>query len=243
MFAKKTGKILLTVDQFAEFFPILTRLLAQIVKKLDLSTVQYWIGHEKELGKVLKQVLSKNAAIDEQVADWVQFYQAVFGLELDPAKISLPAFRDGFGWIVLVTKGLTRNAVFELCKKRFPSWRYYDNLDTAVTGNDREATETYAIRVRDRVEADEENRNLSANRTKDAGIKGLTNLERMLLELWYHWKTEQHLDQKTVTICAGSRYADGYVPTSNSHVDKFKVYFVHPDFALDVWRVREVVSK
>jgi len=246
MFTKKTGRIQKTADQVLEFSTIIFRLVMAIAKRMDRETIQYWIGHEKELTKGLRQLLLKDSkdsvVVDEQVVEWIKFYQTMFSLELDPADFSLPATRPGFGWVILVAKGLTRNAVFELCQKRFPSWRYFDNLDEVVTINDREPTESYAIRIRDRIEADEENKNLSANQAMTAGIKGVTNLERMLLELWYYWKNEQHLDQKTVTICSGSRYSDGYVPRANWLDDLFKVSYVYPDDSDDYWRVREVVS-
>jgi hypothetical protein len=234
-----------SVEQFGEFLVIVLRLIVKVVKGLDRTTVQYWIGHERELLAGLKKALIREfEVVDDKLADWSKFYEEVFGLELDLTQVGLPAEREGFGWIVLVAKDLTLNHVFEVCRKRFAgkARRYYDDLDRAVVKNDREPIETYAIRVRDRVEADEEHKGKSANTADSAGIKGVTILEHMLLELWYHWQTSQHIDVSSLTICPGSRYADGRVPNAYWDYDKFIVSFVYPDYQNDDWRVREVVS-
>ena len=108
-----------------------------------------------------------------------------------------------------------------------------------MTINDRESTATYAIRVRDRVEADEENQ-ISAETAWSKGVKGMTNLERMLLELWYHWETNDHLDKETLTICSGSRYSDGCVPDAHCSGEEFSVSDVRSADGGGDWRVREV---
>jgi hypothetical protein len=231
----------------AEILSLVTGKLGKGLRMLDAETAKYWAGHahDRRLNKAIAElgtVLLRDLVVDEKIADWVKFYHEVFGLDLDPTEIKLPAERDGFNWIIAVVKGLTNDGVFEICAKRFKSWRYYDDLDKAVTQNDREPTETYVVRVRDRVGADEEHKDKSANVTTQAGIKGTTILERMLLELWYHWKTGKHLDKETLTICSSSRYADGYVPLANWNDDKFNVSSVHPGRAGDHWRVREIVS-
>ena len=52
----------------------------------------------------------------------------------------------------------------------------------------------YAIRVRDRVEADEELKNRSARDLQQQGILGITIEEREIFELKYFTETGQHLD-------------------------------------------------
>lgn len=237
----KTERVPATYEQLAELLGMVVRIMMRIFQHLDKNSVQYWIGKEGRLSVVLNDTFGVEV-VDEKIIDWTKFYQEVFGLNLDPAEIKLPAEREGFGWIVLVAKGLARNQVFEVCAKRFKSWRYYDDLDKAVTVNDRKSTEAYAVRVRDCVEADECHKGKSANTATKAGIKGITNLERMLLELWYHWKSQGHLDKETLTICSGSRYAGGGVPGARWGGDGFRVDYVDPDHQRGDWRVREVVS-
>lgn len=250
MFAKRSReeRVLPEPQQVGELLTMVMGKVSKGLRSLDGETARYWAGHanDKELQgaiNVLCKILLRGMGeeVDEKILDWVKFYQEVFGLELDPASITLPSEREGFGWIVLVANDLTRTAVFEKCRERFAGkvWKYYDDLNKAVTVNDRESIGMYAIRVRDRVEADEEHKGKSANMAKAEGLKGMTNLERMLLELWYHWKTQDHLDKNTLTICSGSRYADGDVPNANWNDDKFNVSNVNPDNANDNWRVRE----
>ncbi len=254
MFAKrKKERVLPEPQQVGEVLTMVMGKVSKGLKSLNGETAKYWSGHadDKKLHgaiNALCQILLRQnlvtEAINPQLADWLQFYREVFDLEWDPADINLPAERFGFGWLVVVAKGLTRNAVFGLCYKRFNGkvWRFYDDLNKAVTHNDREPIETYAIRVRDCVEADECHKGKSANTATGAGIKGMTNLERMLLELWYHWKTNDHLDKKNLTICSGSRYADGGVPYADWGGGEFGVGRVDPDDACGNWRVRETVS-
>jgi len=87
------------------------------------------------------------------------------------------------------------------------------NPDTEVNKNDRNPRkDSYVVSFRRSVEADEENRNLSTDDLKNRGDKGITLLERLLLELGYFAATGQHLDIESVTLCAGSLHKNGYTP-------------------------------
>jgi hypothetical protein len=216
----KKGTVPPTVYQVLELVAIIVTQLALIVRHMSKDQVQALIGKPKKLGAELRQILLQSAPINELLLDWQKFYAEVFGLEFEPTTVTLPDERDGFGWVIVNLPGLTDNQVYDKCKERFPSWRHYDDLDAAIAHNDRTATDgSYAIRIRNGIEADKQYRNLSANETIKRGIGGLTLLERMLLELWYHWKTGGHLDTKSGTICSGSRYGDGNIPDAYSHDD------------------------
>ena len=79
--------------------------------------------------------------------------------------------------------------------------------------NDRNPKDgSYWVRCKASVEADEKNKNLSADNLAQKGIKGLTLLERLLLELAYYLASGAHLDVTTITLCSGSRRSDGDVP-------------------------------
>lgn len=243
---KKTERVLPTIDQLAELLRIITTLVTKIFKRLDRPSVQYWIGNTQELFARLTDALVREPeVVDETLSGWVKFYREVFGLELDLAQVKLPAEREGFCWLVLVAKGLTMNQVFKVCCMRFAGKeRCYPedfDFDRTVTRNDREPTETYVIRVRDRVVAAEEPNCRFVNATDRAGIKGITVLERMLLELWYYWQTSKHIDVSSFTLCSGSCSVDGSVPYTYCNVAGFNVSRVFPEDGH--WqRVREVVS-
>jgi hypothetical protein len=68
----------------------------------------------------------------------------------------------------------------------------------------------YITYVRDRQEADEENRD---RRTDSFGQDDCITLEeRLLYEIVYFLETGLHLDKERITLCVGSRYSDGTVP-------------------------------
>jgi hypothetical protein len=216
--------------------------LVAIIRHMSKDQVQALIGKPKRLGAELRQILLQSA-LGNELIDWQWFYREVFDLGFDPSTIIFPPERDGFGWVIVNLPGLTDNQVYDKCVSRFPSWRYYNDLDTAIAHNDRTAKDgPYAIRVRDGIEADQQHRNPSANEAIKCGIKGLTVRERMLQELWYHWKIGGHLDTKSGTICSGSRYGDGGIPCVESFDDRFGVGHVYPVRAIGYWGVREVIS-
>ncbi|MDO8499952.1 MAG: hypothetical protein Q7S66_04865 [bacterium] len=179
-------------------------------------------------------------------AEWQRFYHEVFDLEVDFTGLPLPAEQPGFGWVVMVAPGVSHNQAWAACKRRFGKGRTYssagDDLDRAVLTNDRSPAAAYAKRLRNRVSADEEMKNLSANALQGQEVTGITLLERILLELWYEWKTGGgHLDLVTVTLCAGSRDRYGDVARTNWIGNQFHVNFCHPDSALDELRARVAV--
>ncbi len=91
-------------------------------------------------------------------------------------------------------------------------------------------------------EADEDLKNMSANDLDREGVIGITLRERLLYELGYFEKTGQYLDEKTITLCAGSRYSDGYVPGVDRSSGKIFIYWYFPDRRNDNLRSRREVS-
>lgn len=209
---------------------------------------KFWsrLAHDEELFRRVVEVVTPSSAPDapEELAEQVRFYRDVFEIELDPVSIQVPAYRRGFDRVLVVAEGLTPNRVYAECEKRFTCWRHMGDLDKAVRGrNDREPTKTYAIRLRDRVEADRELKNLSAVVLAGRKVAGVTLLERLLLEPWYFWKTGKHLDLENRTLCSGSRYADSTVPGAgfDSGTDTFGVSWAGREWADSDLRSRAVV--
>ncbi len=150
--------------------------------------------------------------VQDIFADWQKFYKDVFNIDVNLSSIQVPAHQQDFDRVLIIAQGLTLNQAFQVCINNFSSWKYADDLDKAITKNDRNPTVAYAVRFRDRVEADEELKNLSANDLARQGVKGITLLERLIYELKYWKETSMHLDIVNWTLCTGSRYADGCVP-------------------------------
>lgn len=178
-------------------------------------------------------------------AEMAKFYKDVFDMDVDMSRVALSSGPGGFGWALFVAQGITLNQAWAKCKERFPlSFSVYgDDLDKAVTENDRNTATGYVKRFRDRVEADNENKNISANVLKQCGVQSITLLERLLLELWYNWKTGKHLDIQNWTLCAGSRDINGNVPYVNWSDNKLRVNNYHPDNANVNIRARPEVQE
>lgn len=215
---------------FAEIERQLTQGLENPGTGLTLDHLQLFIEHRNPF-----------LVVDEIFLKWKTFYKELFGIECDFANLVVPKRKKGFDRLIVVAKGMTPNRLFGKMKECFPSWRHTDNLDTIVS--DRRADRDYAIWVRDRVEADEELKNLSANDLRAKDIPGITLEERLLYELKFFKETGKHLDVVNVTLCTGSRDPDGGVPSVLLSCDgRVDVNWSDPDSRGVSWRSRAVVS-
>ncbi|MDD5341262.1 MAG: hypothetical protein PHC97_02385 [Patescibacteria group bacterium] len=176
------------------------------------------------------------------IAEWQRFYKEVFGIKADFSKIVLPGKRKGFNWLLIMAAGLTANRLFDKCKEHFTSWKYRDDLNTVISV--RKTDKTYAIWLRDRIEADKENKNLSAKECEKRGINGITLEERLVMELFYNWNRPagKHLDINNVTLCSGSCDSDGGVPGVGWGGGGLYIGCCDPGSAGDILRARSVVS-
>jgi hypothetical protein len=164
------------------------------------------------------------------------------------SDICVPEKQDGFNWLIIMLQGLTAQKLFDKCQELFGVWKWTDkSLDDVLNQaksicNPKDGT--YAIWIRDRVEADEELKNRSANNLEQNHIPGITLEERLLVELFYYWKTNKHLDINNITLCSGSRYDDGTVPGMSwgGSLDRLRVFWCRPDDAHDALRARQTVS-
>ena len=182
-------------------------------------------------------------SLDQTLEYWAKLYQDDFGSKVDLNKLVIPPYRYGFSRLIVVAKGVTPNRVYDVCANNFSCWRFTDDLDAAVKGrNDREPITDYMVWVRDRVEADGELKNLSADQLKDQNVPGITLLERILLELKFFAETGEHLDRSKITLCIGSRDSAGGVPYAFWRKGKFRVRGAGPGCADAVLRARQVVS-
>lgn len=188
--------------------------------------------------------------IDSQIVFWTGLYMVLFAVDVrnDLLKLSWPEPDPDF-WDVPMVKGLTESRVqIALVRwNKFPCGSYYDNLDATVKENDRHPKGgTYGVRFRAFQEADDDQKNISANQHKEKkpqATKGNTFLERQVLEPMFFLKSGgDHLDKETVTHCIGSRFADGDVPYAFWSGDVFYVsHGSHPGDANPYLRTRVAV--
>ena len=206
---------------------------------LTPQEMQYWIKNQSEL----QDVLAKALVIPDPRREWERFYHDIFGISADFSDLSLPEKQVGFNWLIVMHQGLTEHILIGACEKRFKVQCSIKDKDLIAIKSTRTNNKTYAFWVRDRIEADDENKNKSANDCGREGINGITLAERLLLELWYHWKTDKHLDIENYTLCSGSRIPGGYVPRVTWHAIELEVrYDSYPDCRRGEYRARAVVS-
>ncbi len=224
-------------------------LVQAVPSDLPKDAAQHWIGHKKELARELKKILLSpvaacaDRALLSLVAEWDSFYRKP-GIYCDFSSVKIPADPGGFSRVSIMSKGMTPEKAYIFCAKHFPCWKYTDeDLDSIVT-SDRSAKDApYAIRIRDRVEADEELKNLSYNDLKAQNITGIILEERLIYELKYFKETGRHLDIHNWTLCSGSLYRDGRVPyvSWDSNYGRLIINWCYPDDAGDFLRARVAV--
>ncbi|MCC6290560.1 hypothetical protein IT398_00585 [Candidatus Nomurabacteria bacterium] len=173
--------------------------------------------------------------------DWLATYREL-GLNVPGAIIN----RDDDFWYIPVLEGVTGNLVIATLRRLGITCKLYtEDLDKCVIRNDRHPQNgAYTVKVARRVEADEEFKNLSADQLKEQNHSGITLLEYLLLFLGYYVTTKECLDTKNWTLCSGSSYSDGGVPSASWDPDsrEFYVGWTPRGHARDSLRSREAVS-
>ena len=224
---------------------LMAAVIEQFPTDITFTRAQQLIGRKRTIGEEIARVLRGSELPAEVIADWTAFYQKI-DIEVDLTGLVLPDYEKGFDRLIVIPRGLTLNPVWAACQKVFAgkTWSAYgDDLDASVPVNDRMSTASYAIRVRERVEADEELKNLSANDLKKKKIAGITLLERLVYGLKYFDETGNHLDRENRTLCSGSRRSGGDVPDVDLDSDgRVHVGWYNPSGSDDNLRARSVVS-
>ena len=217
-------------------------MLADVILKLQNGVITP--GQLEKFSKKINPFGSDD--FSEPISDWQNFYQRLFGKEYDLSGIRIPEKPSEGRWRLLIIVDLTLEQLYAKCEELFPCWRWTDeNLDEIVNWNERDAKNgAYTIWVGDKVEADDKLKNRSANDIKTKGITTETLTERLIHELKFFDETGKHLDAKKVTLCAGSRFSHGHVPSMDFNPDygKVYVYWYYPDYRYDSLRAREAVS-
>lgn len=192
-------------------------------------------------GVTFASALDSRLFLDDQRT----FFREVYGKPLP--RVKMPSQRPGFSWGLVMAPFMSRRQwLYDLGKERFGGavWKYSDeSLDELIASDERDPKDgAYAFFCRDRVEADEEHKNKSYDQIHAAAIKGMTWAERWNLGLWFHYKTGQHLDINSWTLCTGSLYRGGGVPSVKLNgAGKVGVRWCGQANALDSLRSREVV--
>lgn len=230
--------------------------MAQVVKSLideiknlngnddDIRRIETDPKLRRQIAELLVYKVQAVSDLKEQLGWWTSLW-AELGFTIDPVGITLPTVPAGFGpaRLIVIPKGLTIQKAWKIAESLFPCKNWIDgDLDKAIPTNDRVAYKNYAVAFRDRVEADEEFKNLSANDLKARNHTGITALETIVDEIGFYRKTGGHRDVQNVTLCTGSRISYGYVPKSIWYDDKFQLDWHDADDRHDSLRSRQAVS-
>lgn len=146
--------------------------------------------------------------------EWTSLYKEIFNQDVNLSGVRIPQNPGGYDWVLFLLPGMTTNRLWATCRGHFSCHSYIgDAPDIVVPNHERTADNSaYAIRVRPRIKADEELKNVSADTIKKTKLTTMTLPERLFLELWYSRMTGKRLDFCTATLCAGSRGSCGRVP-------------------------------
>lgn len=209
------------MEQLGSLAGFIVDFLASI---LNATQVVYWLGHKTELKKKLREVFSIMDEFSGIRDEWQKFYKNHFGWDVEFSQVIIPKKPEGKWRLLFIPKGMTLNFAFQICEKLFTSWKYYDDLDKAVTKNVCNTDSHYAVWVRDEVEPDIEFLGKSTKQADPDMLIGVTLLERIIFEIKYFTETGKHLDIKGLTFCSSSRNSDGDVPDAYLNNDgKFRV--------------------
>lgn len=200
MRGRNTMTTTVTSDQFAE-------LLRQV------GTGQ--ITHQH-----LQVLLAPHDSAVISFIDWRRLYE-VLDMSYEYAKFievhsSGLTAKSGFQTMP-VLKGLTYDRVVQAFRKLGVTVVLYAGyrdvgLDTAVTKNDRHPERgSYIVSFASKMHASDDLRNFSASKLIEKGIKGLTLIEGLILELGYLITTGNRLSSDNFTLCSGSQGSHGDV--------------------------------
>lgn len=163
------------------------------------------LNRDRKKESLLAETKSK-LKCEDVLAVWKTIYCEWFDMEIDISNLQIPKnYNPKKHFLVLVDQNITMNAVVSAMRKRF-SVRLYDveNLDANVKKNDRNPLNgNYVILLKKKIEADKAF--LPADKLAQKRYKGITLLERLLLEVLYYNETGDHLDIHNITLCSGSR--------------------------------------
>jgi hypothetical protein len=227
----------------------LQAVLAPAVKKVVSAKLGEFLAEKTESFEVEKtSILIKsggsNPYFDEVFDYWVNLWRKKLGIK-NPNFAGIKPFVEHPGYRPLIlpkSELINSQYIYDRSLERYVCWKYTDrSLDEVVTKNDRDPRRgAYVAWFRDRVEADEELKDLSAIKLREMNISGITLLERELKEYDHFDRTNGHLDIENMTLCSGSRYDGvGYVPRVNWVDGGMSVYWCGPRFANGGLRSRQ----
>lgn len=221
-----TGRSKATQKQLSELLHpvtgLVTRIITQFFLTLSYSQAQTLL---KNLPMILEKIRAELPAMlvlnpdtySETRAYWEHIYATKFGLDADFSGVWVPEEpTEGVWRLLFILQGLTLHHMLQIYRRIItayhPPWRLAEDLGKVISYNARTSAASYAVWVRNDPETDEEFQNLSVQQADPDRLIGETALERAVHGVIHFIETKEHLDSKGITMCSGSRSADGLVP-------------------------------
>ncbi len=232
---------------------IIATFIGCIPPDMTCEDAQALIGAKGKFNKEIRRVFTPFISRTRSAIHWAEemerFYEEVFGIKCDFSVVQTPISKDDFIWLLFVDERVSTQDAFEKCKgliglceggNQPPN--YVDMVDDRNQGNG-----TYAVWLRETSVPDEIHRIIrSARGFRDVGVKGVTLRERLILALWYFWRTGGHLDPpgtRDITLCTGSTVGKDMVPAIDQREGGLFLGYRHVTGDMsDTCRPREVVS-
>jgi len=154
------------------------------------------------------------------LGEWRSFYWRFFGVKLDVGSLRVPERVEGIDRPNIVAAGISINLAVKAYKdKGIPLWKWCSgDLESVMQEQEREpVAQSRFIWVYEAQEATDVSgdlNNVSADTIKQRQVETETLCEHLIHRLKYWDETGgKHLDEKSITLCAGSRFVDGLVPS------------------------------
>lgn len=192
-----------------------------------------WVAHRQV--RRLRKGDTAEPVYKDHLARWEERFKR------DLSALWIPEHQEGFDCLLVVPQGMRPNKACDRLKEaKMPAYRYTKNLNNIFSG--RIACADYAVWMRDGQEADAEFRNMSADDCLARLVNGITLEEQLLFNEDWFLRHGTHLDEKSWTLCTGSRYSDGNVPCVSCCDGDVRVRWAEHGLAAPVMGVRQVVS-
>lgn len=178
--------------------------------------------------------MQKLVDVSKKICGFERMYRDTFHIRPAFNGVTIPKLSLGVGRIgrlLILAPGMGADRLYWKCNNLFPcgglQYGYLDENVRSERTTDNGAYAVWVLNCRDAVEQD--------------CSPGITLPERLLLEIVYFLETGGHLDIETETLCGGSRFIGGDIPTVYWSGGCLEIGKRHPDFTYPGLRCREVI--
>lgn len=178
---------------------------------------------------------------ETEIKSNIEFWRSE-GIEVNEEEVreaigALPEI-EGFGWYLVMPKGMRNDEIWGMIKAEIPAERrrsVYEKCLVNYVDAPRTPQKLYAVAARYNQEPDAdslgENAKLSLDYEKD-GAQYMTPTEWMVAELRWFRENHTHLDMKNCTLCPNCRTENGTIPILTSSLVGVP-NFIHTEMDVD----------